>query len=186
MVQHLDPRHREAFPASVTATVNRDGDSDPIRLRWLLRDVTEETLAREELAASRQLLEAHLDNSPLAVVEFAPDFRILRWSGGAERLFGWTAAEVTGHAIEELRWVHEEDAEAVRRVSGALLDGTSPRNRHANRNYRRDGAVVHCEWYNSAIYDAQGRLASILSLVLDVTDRVRAEQSLARAKHRGG
>ncbi|MEW6490711.1 MAG: PAS domain S-box protein, partial [Thermodesulfobacteriota bacterium] len=178
----LQPRRGEPFPAALTVARSGGSRGAPAGLRWLLRDVTGETLAREELAASRQRLEAHLDNSPLAVIEFAPDFRILRWSRGAERMFGWTAADVTGRALEELRWVHEHDAEAVRRMCAALLDGTSPRSRHANRNYRKDGSILLCEWYSSAIYDSQGRLASVLSQVLDVTERGRAEAALAESE----
>ena len=48
----------------------------------------------------------------------------------------------------------------------------------ARRNVTRAGATLYCEWYDSAQYDAGGKLASVLSLVLDVTDRVRAEAAL--------
>ncbi|MHB8901451.1 MAG: response regulator, partial [Thermoguttaceae bacterium] len=46
----------------------------------------------------------------------------------------------------------------------------------------KDGSVVDCEWYNSSLKDGAGRLRSILSLVLDVTARRRAEASEQRLK----
>jgi light-regulated signal transduction histidine kinase (bacteriophytochrome) len=49
---------------------------------------------------------------------------------------------------------------------------------NSNRNYRRDGSIIHCDWYNSAIYDEQGRLASILSFVLDTTEHKRASDEI--------
>ncbi len=145
-------------------------------------DVTERKRAERELAAAIQRLQAHMDNSPLAVIEFDPQFRVTRWSSEAQRIFGWRAEEVLGRAIPEMRWVHEDDAENVREVSRDMLEGRRPRNVQVNRNYRKDGAVIECEWYNSAIYDGEGRLASVLSQVLDVTDRKRTEERLRQAQ----
>ena len=140
--------------------------------------------AEEELSAAKQRLDAHLDNSPMAVVEFDPRFRVIRWSREAERLFGWTAPEVMGRAITELPWVHEEDRQSVHQVSSDMLSGTRPRNLNVNRNYRKDGTVIYCEWYNSSIYDAQGRMTSVLSRVLDVTERSRAAKELKESEER--
>jgi PAS domain S-box-containing protein len=49
---------------------------------------------------------------------------------------------------------------------------------NANRNVRKDGSVIYCEWYISALQDGAGRLSSVLSFVLDVTSRKRAEDAL--------
>jgi PAS domain S-box-containing protein len=138
-------------------------------------------LARcDELKASNDRLTAHVDNSPLAVIEFDSELRVALWSAGAERMLGWAAEEVLGKRIGELRWVHEEDAATVATLSAEMMAGRQARNVHANRNYRKDGTVIHCEWYNSAIFDREGRLASIRAQVLDVTDRKRAEEALHR------
>jgi signal transduction histidine kinase/CheY-like chemotaxis protein len=52
----------------------------------------------------------------------------------------------------------------------------------SNRNYRQDGTVVDCEWHNSALYDENGKLTSILSQVLDISERRRAETASLAAK----
>jgi two-component system CheB/CheR fusion protein len=49
-----------------------------------------------------------------------------------------------------------------------------------NRNVRKDGSVIHCEWYNSTLHDPSGRF-SVLSLVLDVTERKQTEAALRAA-----
>jgi PAS domain S-box-containing protein len=146
-----------------------------------MTDMAENDRAEEALAEADQRLAAHMDNSPLAVVEFDPEFRILRWSGGAERMFGWCAGEVLGCGAFDLRWVHADDLEACRQVTVDILAERCPRSRHVNRNYRKDGSVIYCEWYNSAIYDGKGRLTSILSQALDISDRQVAAEQLARA-----
>ena len=56
-------------------------------------------------------------------------------------------------------------------VMADLLAGTAAANVGRNRNYRKDGRVIDCEWYNSIVRDEAGRVVSVLSRVLDVTDR---------------
>jgi PAS domain S-box-containing protein len=136
---------------------------------------------KDELQRTHELLENHIGNSPLAVIEFDGQFRITRWTGEAPAIFGWFPDEVIGKAIGELPWVYEQDAETVTAISAEMLNGKSSRNMHANRNYRKDGTVIFCEWYNSALRDSEGKLLSILSQVLDVTGRTHAEAALRGA-----
>lgn len=131
--------------------------------------------AEEALHEMTQRLTYHIDNSPLAVIEWGPDMRLKRWSGAAERIFGWTAEEVLGKTMHDFPWIFQEDEGHVAEVSNDLLTGKDLQRFSTNRNYRKDGTVVHCEWYNSSRLDASGRIRSILSLVLDVTDRKRME-----------
>jgi PAS domain S-box-containing protein len=142
------------------------------------RDVTEQKRTLEGLRELTQRLTYHVNHSPLAVIEWGPDMRLIRWSGAAERLFGWTAEEVLGKRMADLRWVVEGDADKVAQVSSALESGRNLQAFSENRNYRKDGTVVSCEWYNSSLVDASGKLCSILSLVLDVTERRRLEREL--------
>ena len=140
--------------------------------------------AENALKELSQRLFYHVDNSPLAVIEWGPDLRIRRWSGGAERVFGWKADEVLGKLMEDFHWVHEDDLPKVVNVGIGLRSGADSRGFSANRNYRKDGAVIHCEWYNSALVDESGRVTSILSQVLDVSERKQAEAALEEAQRK--
>jgi PAS domain S-box-containing protein len=144
----------------------------------LEREITERKKAEQELLQAKKQLEAHIDNSPLAMIEFDSEFRVVRWSKEAEKMFGWSMDEILGKVIEQIRWVYEEDVEIVRQVSADMLSGKGPRNVSSNRNYRKDGSVIYCEWYSSAIYDSEGKLTSILSEVLDVTQRNQMQAKL--------
>jgi PAS domain S-box-containing protein len=134
-----------------------------------------------ELRAAKQRLESLLENSPLAVIEWSSaDFSVVRWSDEATRVFGWTHEETIGKRIDELPWIYPPDRHLVDEAMAGMLDGSRPRNVSRNRNVRKDGTVIHCEWYNSTLQDAAGAF-SVLSLVLDVTDRERAVEELAGA-----
>ncbi len=170
----------------------KDDEQALLGFSVIAQEITERKRAEDALRIAQQHLDEHIDNSPLAVIEFDAAFRVTRWSLGATRIFGWRPEEVLGKTISELRWVYDEDVELVRQTSEAMLTGRNRRNLNVNRNYRKDGAVIHCEWYNSAIFDDDDQLLSIMSQVLDITERVRAEadlkqsqQSLMRAQQLG-
>ncbi|MEG4318176.1 MULTISPECIES: PAS domain S-box protein [unclassified Microcoleus] len=129
-------------------------------------------------ANSRQ--EFHLENSPMAVIEWDREFRVVRWSPMAEQIFGWSAAEVIGKYWHEWSIVHEFDFEQVCAVTNQLLHGQESRNVCRNRNYTKDGSVIHCEWYNSALIDAEGKVVSILSFARDITEHHRTQEELHR------
>jgi PAS domain S-box-containing protein len=135
--------------------------------------------ADPEAGGAYQRLTSHLENSPLAVVEWDRDFRVSRWSDSAEALFGWNAEEVLGKHVDEWKFVFPEDLNAVESVTFRQREGVEVQGVLSNRNYRKDGSVIHCEWYNSVLHDDYGKLVSVLSLVLDVTPRKLAEEERA-------
>jgi PAS domain S-box-containing protein len=123
------------------------------------------------LRASEQRLRFHLENSPLAVVEWDTDYVVILWSIEAERLFGWTADEVIGKKIDQLGLIYEEDLPIVQKTMERLTSGEERTVVSANRNYTKSRTVVPCKWYNSVLVDESGKMASVMSLVQDLTER---------------
>ena len=140
-----------------------------------LRDVSAAKRTEQDLRAAHGRLRAHVSMTPLAVVEWDSEYRVAAFSPRAEELFGWSAAEVVGRRIDEIPWVPEEDWPSVRALMRDMTAGARPTNVNANRNVRKDGSIIYCEWYNSALRSPDGKLVSVLSLVLDVTERRMAE-----------
>lgn len=147
----------------------------------IIRDVTDRKRA-EASAIEAHRLAFHVENTPLAVVEWDHEFRVLRWSPAAERLFGWTAAEVLGKRFSDWNFVVPEDVQAVHEVSNRQNKGEEHHGVLRNRNYTKLGSVVNCEWYNSALYSEEGKLISVLSLVLDITVATRIEEALRKSE----
>jgi PAS domain S-box-containing protein len=143
------------------------------------RERAERRKAEAELQLAHQRLRFHLENTPLLVIEWNNDFRITYWSPQAEAVFGWTADEVLGKDPDEIGIVYVEDREAVAALITQLLEGDVVQISSQNRNYRKDGSVIWCDWYNSVLKDEQGNMISILSLGLEITSRKRIEEERA-------
>ena len=53
----------------------------------------------DALRRANWMLSSHISNTPLAVLEWDRDFRLVRWSPQAENIFGWDGDEVLGMPI---------------------------------------------------------------------------------------
>jgi PAS domain S-box-containing protein len=148
----------------------------------IIRDITERKHAQELVNEAHQRLNSYVENTPLAVIEWDKDYRVSRWLASAERLFGWKAEEVLGKTVDEWKFVHPEDLDAVHEVVNRQRSGLARHSVSRNRNYTKQGAVLHSEWYNSVLYDNSGNLVSVLSLVLDVTARKRIEEAMRESE----
>ena len=148
----------------------------------IIRDITDRKLLEATALDDHKRLAFHVENTPLAVIEWDNEFRVLRWSPAAQRLFGWTAGEVLGKRFSDWQFVVPDDLEAVNQVGHRQNQGQERHNISRNRNYTKLGSILHCEWYNSALYDDAGKLISVLSLVLDVTVARRIEEALRKSE----
>jgi PAS domain S-box-containing protein len=154
-----------------------------VNVLCIARDITKRKQAEDELRLAYQRLTYHVENTPLAVIEFDKDLSIKRWSGRAPEIFGWNASEALGKNVNDPGFpiIYEEDKKAVDEINKELMQGTVNRNLSLNRNYTKYGDVIYCEWHNSVLRDEQGKLVTILSLVHDVTERKKAEETLNRS-----
>ncbi len=184
---HIEYRMRQKDGTYITLEDNGkfypDSAGNLNRIVGFVANITKRKQAEAELQKAYQQVELLVDNSPLAILEWDKEFRLQRWSKQAEQIFGWKAAEVLNKHPREWRFVYDQDAPRVDRILRQLLDGTIQRTVDENRNYTKDGRTVYCEWYNSAILDESGNLVSMLSLVLDITERKQAETRLQQVRN---
>jgi len=140
------------------------------------RDVTERRRAEEEILKSRARLQLLLDRSPLACVVWDPSFRATLWNPSAQRLFGYSAAEALGRHPYEII-VPPEARDHVDAIWERLLQGDETAHSE-NENLRSDGSRLFCEWFNTPLKEAGGKVVGVLSMAQDVTERRRAERQI--------
>jgi hypothetical protein len=129
-----------------------------------------------ELHLSEQRFRNIYETAPLAFVIWDQDCLVTQWNDAAEKIFGWTEAEVLGRNFFEFL-VPEPDRPAVETVVAALRRGELA-NRSVNANLTKAGRTIVCEWNNSILRDQDGNFSGVLSLGLDITEQKMAEEVL--------
>lgn len=165
---------------SVTYTPRFDDEGRGDGYFAVASDIHEQKLVEQQLRRANWMLLSHMENTPLAVMEWDRDGRLIRWSSQAERLLGWGQQEALGAKLCNWRLVYEQDAPQLQAAMESLRSGAEHRAIVLTRNYHRNGHLLWCEWYNSCLRDEKGALISILTLAQDVSARIEAE---ARLQH---
>ncbi len=128
------------------------------------------------------VIAAYLRHSPLAAIEWRPDRAVRYWNNAAERLFGFTEAELDGVDVFPLI-VPSESRPHVDRVWAALLADTGGRS-SINTNVTKSGRVIQCRWHNSPLKGESGEVIGVSSFVEDITDRVQAHRAAVETTER--
>lgn len=135
----------------------------------IIRDITERKEAEAHLRFQAQLL----DSVSESVVATDLEGRILYWGPGAEKLYGYTAAEVRGRPYREFAGsVRSRDEESFR--CRLLADGVWE-GEHEQR--RRDGSTFWSATHISVVKDEEGRPTGFIGIDWDIGDRRRAEEA---------
>jgi PAS domain S-box-containing protein len=146
----------------------------------MIQDITERKQREEELIRSRQWLSLHVAQTPLAVIEFDLEGRVRGWNAAASNIFGYKREEAIGQhwmfMVPESAWGLLEDVwEGLVTKRGG--------SRSTNQNLTKDGRIIDCEWFNTPLFDQEGKTTiGVASLVMDNTDRKRAEEAIVVAK----
>jgi diguanylate cyclase (GGDEF)-like protein/PAS domain S-box-containing protein len=150
-------------------------------------DISARKAAEAAAEEHQKVRDFHFDNTPLAVIEWTPDLKVRRWSRTAEAMFGWTADDVMGRNPQDWPFIHEDDQARVAVTIHDLVTLGRSRVEMTNRNYTKDGRVLWCHWFNSALRDPSGQLLSLFSMVDDVTEDQLAREALndSEARFRG-
>ncbi len=134
------------------------------------------------LRDSERRFRTHLRLMPLAAIDLDERGRVRSWNHAAERIFGYSEEEAAGRNVVELLVppdIKPEVDALVERLNLGEIIST-----HVNRNLRKDGREIVCEWYNTPLFDSRGAWTGWASIVKDVTEQhEEAERVLFLASH---
>jgi PAS domain S-box-containing protein len=99
---------------------------------------------------------------------------ILYWNRGAERMYGWTAAEAQGHVLHE--FFHTEFPESFEDLRKTLFETGAWEGELAHRT--KDNKRLLVESRQALQRDEHGQPSRILEVNRDITARREAEESL--------
>ena len=165
-----------ASPRNFEARLVVSGENEVLAI---VRNVTEWKQAERGLQESRQKLAYHLQNTPVGFIQWNPDFEVEEWNPAAQQIFGYTPKEAIGR--QAMFIVPEEIQPHIEDIWQALLNQTGGE-RSTNENITKDGRRVICEWDNTLLLDEAGQIIGVASLIQDITERIRAQEDLAKAR----
>ena len=136
--------------------------------------------AEEALRESEERYRTLIDAVREIICTVAPDGRFLSFNPALTTLTGWSAGDWIGRQFAEI--VHPDDVGACTHAFEAALRGEAgPTVRHRLR--MRDGGWLSVESTGAPLF-RDGRVAGVLGLVRDVTERVRAEEAQCQSRSR--
>ena len=143
-------------------------------------DISEHIAAQRELTRLGMQLERYHDiveSSDDAVISKDLDGTILIWNSGAERLFGYTAAEAIG-----ARMLHVPEAlmEQEHRLLAAIAAGEHFDHLQTQRRHK-DGRLVDVSATLSPVCDRDGSVVGVSIIARDITELVRQRRELERS-----
>lgn len=147
------------------------------------RDITQQKLIeRQALQSERERtellkrLQMTFERMPIGCILNDTAFRFTYWNPAAERIFGYSFAEVNArHPFDTI--TPESAREHVSEIFRRLADGGEDVDA-VGENITKDGRRITCVWNNSSLRDSDGRFLGVISMCQDVTEQKRDEERL--------
>lgn len=156
------------FVADVIATLMPDG-----MLLGMIRDVSDSQRAHDY----REHLAAIVESSPDAIIGRDLNGVINSWNAGAERIFGYSSAEMIGRSVSIL--IPEERREEEEVILDVLRHGDRVEYFESTRR-SKDGRLIDVSIAASPIRDARGRIVGVSKSIRDISILKEREREIAR------
>src|SRR5579885_3067597 len=162
-------------PVSLNMSAFAPGGGPASRIVAAVRDISERKQAERE----RSLLASIVESSGDAIYSEDNNLTITSWNTAAQRLFGYTAAEIVGHNAVLLAPL-ERRSEVVQRADSVRRSGKAES--FETKRLRKDGTIIDVAITQSPVLDASGAIVGLSVTAHDISQRKRMEAELAQAR----
>ncbi|MGI4720943.1 MAG: PAS domain S-box protein [Janthinobacterium lividum] len=147
----------------------------------ITRDVTQRKQAEDALRESEQRFRLLVQGvTDYAIYMLSPEGTVSNWNVGAERIKGYTHAEIVGNHFSRFYTDEERGAGMPQRaLAVARRDG---RYEAEGWRVRKDGTRFWAHVIIDAIYDDDGDLMGFAKITRDLTEKKQAEEALEQAQ----
>jgi PAS domain S-box-containing protein len=166
--------HRSGHEFPVELTISPLRHAGQWTFHAFLHDISDRYRTHEAQARLATLVEHSAD----AIIARSADGRVTSWNPAAERLFGYSAAEMIGRTVSRVvppDRAGESEELLARAVGGEAIAGFE------TQRLRKDGTLVDVSITISPIRDDAGRVSELSLIARDISERKRAERALSEA-----
>jgi PAS domain S-box-containing protein len=132
----------------------------------------------EALRETTQTLQALIHAAPVGITIVGQKGDVQLWNPAAERMFGWSKAEVLG---EQLPWSRAEECGESASELSAVLQGQT----HEvlpTRRLKKDGTLLDVNLSAAPLRNSEGTIFGAMSILADLTEQKRLEERLRQAQ----
>jgi PAS domain S-box-containing protein len=133
--------------------------------------------AQTRAEQTQRQMAAMVESSDDAILTGDINGIITSWNPGAERLYGYSAAEAIGMPVEVLG--PPERPDEVPSITKKVMQG-EPVQHHASERIRKDGTRIAVDLSLSPIRNGRGEVIGASSIAHDITAQRRSEEALRR------
>jgi PAS domain S-box-containing protein len=170
-------RHQDGHDIFLEVSFGAFTQGSRVLATGVLRDVSRRRRAEEELRRANETLRALIEATPLAIVAIDSDDNVSKWNSAAEKMFGWSEAEVLGRPLPCDPSNQRSDWAVLRETarSGASITKEATRK-------RKDGTFLDVTISAGPLAGPWGAPAGAVSVITDITERKRLEEQLRQAQ----
>ena len=169
------------FPAIVSVTALRDAQDTIIGYLLIGTDNTARKHAEEKLRWTEESFRLMVESvTDYAIVMLDPAGRVVSWNTGAERIKGYSAEEIVGQHFS--RFYPQEDVQSGKPQRD--LDVVAAQGQFEDEGWRvrQDGSAFWANVAFTAIRDQGGNMRGFAMLTRDLTEPMKIEAALTKAK----
>ncbi len=120
-------------------------------------------------------LSFHINNTPLAVLEWNKELALVRWPEQAEKIFGYKSQQVLGNMADSLPFMQDEKHVLfIKNIRQSQANLPARQVSFQQELQRANGDQIFVEWSHSVLTDDKGEIESVLSIANDVSLREKA------------
>lgn len=158
----------------------RDADGKVFAVMGIGRDITALVVARRELQHERDFVRRLLDTANGLIICLDDNFRITVFNDEAERVTGYSRAEVLGKDWREIAMPEDHPSHQIQNFR-AWID-EHPRDTYEGPLRTKDGDLRTILWSNSSLVDEATGEVTAIAVGQDITDRIKAEEALRQSE----
>ncbi len=170
------------IPVALAVSAFRRVDGAVAGYVGIAHNLSEIRRLEDELSAKNRFMANILQDSADAIVTLDPEDYITSWNRGAEAIFGYTPAEVTGKHVSILIPPDLRELQELTVIQEKLRKHGAVRSFQTER-MTKDGRRLQVIFTRTAIRDHSGRLLGSSAVLKDVTTYRNLERQLADAEH---
>lgn len=128
---------------------------------------------KKEISKLSLRQQLHLEHTPMGVIEWDADLKVISWNKACFSTFGFTSEEALGQHISYFL------PDLKNKINPVIVDYLLNQNDiQLSKISTKNGDIIHCEWFNTILKNEYEQIVGFASLVQDKTAFVSAQDKI--------